>query len=422
MGNKNSTANGQVDTAANPSNTPVIQQEKERYAYQNVDKFIPLFTTKTSILVHGYIRIKIIEAKIINQIIPLPIIDIIYFYAKNTKATFIIIFENDTNSQHSYLHEIDIESTTNKNLSIAYNHNKHNNNVDNIIWKRVVGATYCYGPYSINKNEEYNAIYRIATPKESIVCILNTRQIIQLPEIECLHSQTLYIRNRGVFVIGGCLKTYDEMYANSKKVLHLQYWDKYKTNERKYFWDKSICEMNAKRDSHLALGYESRHYDISDTIFCFGGAHTNTVEYYHFNGDNQWTMCKAKDEYYNQLNSIQIFKSGGCIDYNTNTIYFGGGEARPKYIHQFDLEKEKVGNMDYTNFKHDFYPKMAINNNVVVIFGNNGYSETRKSYGYVEYCDTRSNYKWTVLSSFREMLEFSGQDVKNRFYQQIIQM
>ena len=63
------------------------------------------------------------------------------------------------------------------------------------------------------------------------------------------------------------------------------------------------------------------------------------------------------------------------------------------------------------------------NNNVVVIFGNDGYSLTRKDYGYVEYYDDRCHdLRWVVLSSLREMLEFSGHQVRNGFYQHMIQM
>ena len=110
-----------------PSNyTKQIIAEKSKYGYSNKDKFIPLFTTKTSTTVYGYVRLQCKENQI-NQIIPIELIDIIYLYIKNN-CTFIVIFEHNTNPQQSYLHEMDVESGTNKNISIKYNCDKYNNN------------------------------------------------------------------------------------------------------------------------------------------------------------------------------------------------------------------------------------------------------------------------------------------------------
>ena len=65
-----------------------------------------------------------------------------------------------------YLHELDIEPNTNRNLSIKYN---HNTGLD-IIWESIEAASYCYGLY-----QKQDAICRIDT-NNSIACILNLVQ------------------------------------------------------------------------------------------------------------------------------------------------------------------------------------------------------------------------------------------------------
>ena len=57
MGNKKSKA----------ANKPTLKsyvgnQGRKKFEYKHADKFIPLFTTRTNLLVDGYIRMKIVDA------------------------------------------------------------------------------------------------------------------------------------------------------------------------------------------------------------------------------------------------------------------------------------------------------------------------------------------------------------------------
>ena len=78
---------------------------------------------------------------IITQIIPIDINGLIHKFTKESYNAFIIIFEPSSNRNHAYLDELDVESNTNGNLSIKYNHNTDSD----IIWKSIEGASYCYG-------------------------------------------------------------------------------------------------------------------------------------------------------------------------------------------------------------------------------------------------------------------------------------
>ena len=82
-----------------------------------------------------------------------------------------------------------------------------------------------------------------------------------------------------MIVIGGRAKTND-VGSLSNRVWRLGHANDY---ESKYYWDvDSISQMKVSREGHTALHYESRHYDISDKIFCFGGASKfgHDMEYY----------------------------------------------------------------------------------------------------------------------------------------------
>ena len=407
--------NHQCKTTTEPSHEPshtnksskfkIDALTKTKFEYQHAQNFIPLITSKTKTLVEGYIRMASIDGNI-NQIIPIDIIHIIYTYSRTSSTTFIIIFEHDTKPQNAYIHEIDIESNTNRNLSIKYDHTKIESSPSDIIWRSIIGASYCYGTY---KNQD--AIYRIANDTNSIACILRTREIINLPEIAGLHSTALYSKYHGLLVFGGS----EEGIIGDRptnNVCHL--------NEKTLIWERNLPPMTHSRYCHLALNYESMHYDISDKIFCFGGYGVQTsMEWFDFK-QIKWHSRYCSDR--------SVYKSGGCIDYQTNTIVVGGGDygnAHWSEVSDYDLEKNKWINYGNTNFPHRLYPGVAKSNGVIVIFGNKGSHECidYRNYGYVEYYDTRSSdTRWIVLSSLREMLAFSGQEVKNRFYQHMIQL
>eukprot|EP01084_Bolivina_argentea_P129025 227947_1 len=252
MGNKRSK---QID----PSNSEHIEKTKVcktsylSSIYLNRDGFIPSFTTKTSTLVHGFIRLAF-DQNNITEIIPIDLIELIYIYIKNN-CTFIIIFENN-NPKHSYLHEIDIESCTNKNLSNKYNHTKH-------IWKRIKGASYCYGLYN-----DTNALYRVGGDDDCIVCLLTNGETVTLPKIQrgwgiCGLSQTIYARNRGLYVIGGCNEI-NNYQKPSSDVFHY--------NETENVWEQNPNQQMRKgRSDHLCVFYESSNYTISDKIYALGG-------------------------------------------------------------------------------------------------------------------------------------------------------
>ena len=56
----------------------------------NKTQFIPGFATKTSTVVHGYIRDQFINDHLIDHIIPYDLIELIYLFVKNN-CTFILI-------------------------------------------------------------------------------------------------------------------------------------------------------------------------------------------------------------------------------------------------------------------------------------------------------------------------------------------
>ena len=404
MGNKQDTesvvVNDKYDEHGVPKQ-PHIQQNNT-----NKPQFIPGFTTKTSTVVYGYIRDQFINDKIINQIIPFELIEFIYSFVKNN-CTFIIIFENNNDRNHSYLHELDIESGTNINLSKRYNHKDH-------IWKRIPSASYGYGKY-----HDRTAIYRIAPKKEdSIVCTLRTGNVYPLPDIQRSYAQTVHSSNHGLFVIGGI----DEIGQETDDVLYL--------NERENVWDNTkIKPMLHKRTKHLSLFYESSHYDISDKIFCLGSEHRVPIS----NVDEAWEYYDFKTAEWNQMRfehrntSIQIVGCGGCIDIESDKLIIAGGSRQAgKKVEQYDFYKDKwyqIGT--FTTYSHCDYPKVGKHNDIVVVFGNKGYSNNNyigKDYGYVEYIDQRVDTHWTTFSSLRELLQFTGQQVRDGFYQHMLQM
>ena len=130
--------------------------------------------------------------------------------------------------------------------------------------EKTPGASYCFGQYN-----EKNVIYRIANGNTNcIASTIRTKQVIPLPPINRLYAQTLYIKNRGLFVIGGCkdktnsyLEVGDYSFNNpSNKV-----WQ-FNESERKWHNDM-IKQMKTERYAHLSLYYEPHQYDISDKIF-----------------------------------------------------------------------------------------------------------------------------------------------------------
>ena len=403
------------------------------------DRFIPFFTTKTSTVVYGYIRTEINNNQI-NKIIPNDLIDLIYSFIKNN-CTFIIIFENE-DPRHSYLHELDIESGTNKNLSINTNKQHH-------IWKRIPTASYCYGKY-----QNQTSIYRIGSKQnESIAYNIKTGKITVLPEIHRFYAQTIYSQNHGLFVIGGSKK--QDTHNNGHNFNPYALMDDedddltnyaeetaevWRLNENENKWDKTaIPEMIQKRSGHLSVFYESHHYGISDKIYCLGGTQSkNSYNIGHidplFSNDESWLKgmeCYdfGTGKWMNLGHKMyDMIHCGGCIDIETEKLIIAGGDrSAGKLVEEYDLEKNKwyqIGGPNcYTNYSHWLYPKVTKHNKVVVVFGNNGYSKSDKDYGYVEYLDLRENKrKWVVLSSLREMLGFDGEQVRCGFYQHLLQM
>ena len=381
-----------------------IQQEPPKNK-PRVPQFIPGFTTKTSTVVYGYVRQRFMN----NQVVPIELIELIYLFMKNN-CTFIIIFEN-SKSEHSYLHEIDVESGTNVNLSRKYNHKLH-------IWKKLPSASYCYGKYN-----DQTAIYRIAPKKEdSVVCTLKTGKVIELPEIERGYAQTVYSSNHGLFVIGGGNDQNEDQGVND--VLWL--------NEKDYIWDsKKIEPMIHKRTKHLSLFYESRHYDVSDRIFCLGANkdndHKKGWEYYDFQ-NAKWHQMKLN------CSASDIVGCGGCIDLESEKLILAGGPRNSgKQVEECNFQRNiwsQIGTL--TTYSHTYYPKVCKHNKIVVVFGNQPYDYSGyvsltgppiKDYGYVEYIDQRSNQrKWTNFSSLRELMQFTGQQVRDGFYQHMLQM
>ena len=180
------------------------------------------------------------------------------------------------------------------------------------------------------------------------------------------------------------------------------------------------------RSEHLSLFYGSRHYDISDKIFCLGSKldsnRDKEGEYYDFQTAD-WHYMKL----YNRTR--ELVGCGGCIDLESDKLIIAGGErSAGKKVEEYDFNKDywhQIGT--YTTYSHRHHPKVCKHNRIVVVFGNKPYHYRREArdYGYVEYIDQRianSDTRWTNFSSLRELLQFTGQQVRDGFYQHMLQM
>ena len=413
MGNKKSLITRWTIESAKPE--PVIchpdqpLSEPPNFKYKDADNFIPLFRGRTSILLHGYVRT---ASENCANLIPIDIIDIIHHYSKQSNSRFILIFEHDTDPNHSYLHGLDIELSENKRLYPVAQP------ALDVTWKEAPGASYCYGQF---KSDE-NVIYRVGGDQESIVYIPRIQQAVQLPQHNTKYTQSLYIKNHGLFVFGGQSLngvTADRSVYNFDEGLS---WN---------WFTGVIPSMKSPRMHHLALEYKSNDYTISDKIFCIGGrarAHLpplSTMEVFDFN-ENRWSLM--------ELRAVGPYDGGGCIDYQTNTMVIGGSTPpcrnrvvidNDTKVREYDLTKMEWIDRGTTNYPHRYYPSFAKNNGVIVVFGDQTHLKRGegKMYSYVEYYDTRaSERRWLVLSSLRELLGFTGEDVKNRIYHHAIQL